>query len=284
MSSSDRTRDSWAEATAVDEARLAGALVDEAEHAGPLERVDVPRVLQAATRRRRRRKVRAGVVSVAVVGAVVTAVALTGAEQGHEAPPGGGEKARVAGPQEPGYFTCGQKIPWDVVGARSDGLTLTADSLRRDYPDGQVHRPSWASPDGPPILTYRLESERNVGLDPTQIDPTVLILRDGVVIGGPMPAEEKFRQREMNYANPAIGAYLYGPPYQPWPVMGSRQATWWLCDLADWDELWANPERYSVAVVMTPLSIVMRWTEPYGDFTRLDRPLMMAEIPLSAVQ
>ncbi|WTW94262.1 hypothetical protein OG216_13070 [Streptomycetaceae bacterium NBC_01309] len=170
------------------------------------------------------------------------------------------------------------------MGARSDALTPTADSLRRDYPGGQVDRPSWASPDGPPILTYRLESERNVGLDPTQIDPKVLILRDGVVIGGPMPSDEQLRQREIPVAYPAIGGYVYGSPYLPWPVVESRQANWWLCDLADWDELWANPERYSVAVVMTPLSTAMRWTEPYGDFTRLDRPLMTAEIPLSAVQ
>lgn len=274
----DRTREPGAEATAVDETRLAGALAEEAENAGPLKRVDVPRVLRAVTRRRRRRTVRAGLVAAVVAGAVVAAVSV--------ARPDGDSSVRAAGPQEPGYFTCGQPIPWNVVGSRSDGLTLSIESVRRDHPDGQVNRPPWASPDGPPIVTYRVESERDVGLDPTQVHPSVLILRDGVVVGGPLAADEELQRRDSgNYVVPAIGAPLYGPPWRPWPVVEQRQANWWLCDLADWDELWAAPERYSVAVVMTPLATAMRGSGGLNvDYTRLDRPLMMVEVPLSRAQ
>ncbi|MGW0663858.1 hypothetical protein [Streptodolium elevatio] len=69
------------------------------------------------------------------------------------------------------------------------------------------------------------------------------------------------------------------------PVVETKAANAWLCRLAEWDELWANPERYSVAVVMTPLATVWRDSQgPNADYTRLDRPLMMVEVPLSQVR
>ncbi|WTW94260.1 hypothetical protein OG216_13060 [Streptomycetaceae bacterium NBC_01309] len=283
----------------LDGRRLAAALDEEAERAGELGAVDGRHVAVASDRRHRRRTAAFAGAAATVAAALVAGIAVlapgtsdppaTTVAESTPTPtprPTGGEAALAADPQEPGYFTCGQPIRWNIVGPKSDGLTLTIESLSREPPGGRPTAPQWSPADWPLFVTYRLESERNVGMDPTDVYPMVLILRDGVVIGGPMAADEELRMRDMGkHVVPAVGAFLYGPNWRPWPVVEAKAANSWLCGLAKWDDLWANPERYSVAVVMTPLATVWRdYKGPNADFTRLDRPLMMAEIPLSRVQ
>ncbi|MGW1994877.1 hypothetical protein [Embleya sp. NPDC001921] len=204
--------------------------------ASPLREMPREMLTAEADRRRGRRRVRiaaaATAVAVSVGGLGVLAAVVR--ESGSPGPsaaaplPGG---APSWGAQEPGLFTCGRPIGLPTTTERFEGFGLLPLT---------VERPT-ETPDGPPRVTSALGPRSSTGLNATEVYPTVLVLRDGVVVGGPVQA----------------GAL---PPGRPLPNVDwfpSDQtiralAPTWLCGAVSWQQVWADPGRYTVALVMTP--------------------------------
>ncbi|GCD96837.1 hypothetical protein [Embleya hyalina] len=240
------------------------ALETLSREASPLREMPGEALVKEAGRRRRRRRLRgagmatAAAMTLTVCGVGVFAVAARKSTSPHPsaAVPVPGDTPSW-GAQEPGLFTCGRPIGLPTT-ERFDGVGLSPLT---------VERPTEA-PDGPPRVTAALSLPRPVGLDSTEVYPTVLVLWDEVVVGGPIQAG----------GTPA-GRPLRSPD---WPL-GDRTirqlAPDWLCGAATWQQVWADPGRYTLALVMTP---------PKAQGTRIgDRPLdasnplLIAKLPLA---
>jgi hypothetical protein len=162
--------------------------------------------------------------------------------------------------QRPGPLTCGRPIPYPTAD-QADGFSLTLKSLRRD------------APDGPPQVSFTINAPEPVGLNPTEVYPTVLLLRDGIVVGGPIPPGVPGRVQQ-------LPLYLW----EPGPggsVLVEELAQPWLCGMTSWGEVWAQPNRYDLAIVMTPPT-----TDPgpaNSESGAPSKPLLMASSSLDAL-
>jgi len=230
-----------------------------AAQAGPLNLTADPQ--RAASRRRRLRRVRTSAACAAAVCATLLTAGLwqAGGGKGDDDTAG---PAQSTGPvaQETGHFTCGQPIPYPTV-EKENGFSISLTTLHRD------------SPTGPPQVTFTINAPEPTGLNPTEVYPTVLLLRDGIVIGGPVPDGGLGPGRMLRLP-------LWGPQYG-WPITAQQSVQSWLCGVTTWDEVWAHPDRYDLAVVMTPPS---ENPEPGNSgFSVPAGPLLMALAPLESV-
>ncbi|MGC0422055.1 hypothetical protein [Embleya sp. AB8] len=203
--------------------------------ASPLREMSREALMAEADRRRRRRRLRiAGAATAMAV--TVCGVGVFAAVVRKSPSPDRSAGAPVLGSvpswgaQEPGLFTCGQPIGLPTA-ERFDGFALSPLT---------VERPVETS-DGPPRVTTTLGPPSATGLDATEVYPTVLVLRDGVVVGGPVQAG----------ALPP-GRPLRSPDWRPSDQTIRQAAPTWLCGGVTWQQVWADPGRYTVALVMTP--------------------------------
>ncbi|WP_126635437.1 hypothetical protein [Embleya hyalina] len=134
------------------------------------------------------------------------------------------------GPQEPGPFTCGRPIGYPTT-ERYDGFGLSP--LTIEHPAG--------APDGRPTAVATLTPSSPTGLNATEVYPVLLVLRDGIVVGGPVQAGAR-----------GPGRLLRSPTWGPGDQTVRDLAPAWLCGAVTWEQMWAHPGRYTPALVMTP--------------------------------
>jgi len=236
----------------IDDARIAaalGELVAEEPDFG-LAAADV---LHHARRRRRIRR-RRRAVSGAVVLAAGTALTLSLAGPfGHadDREPGGHAPTGPAA-EEPGAFRCGDPLP-GTPARTLDGFTLRATGVR-DPRDG-----------GPPTLDFTILAPAPADLDASALRPTVLVLVDGRIVGGPLPPE---------MAESLVGSVAPRWPAREGPITDELRAPDRLCGTTTWPQLLAAPESVELGLVMSPPAPA--WTDksqpPPTTPTRLFNP------------
>ncbi|WP_161358327.1 hypothetical protein [Streptomyces sp. SID3343] len=194
-------------------------------------------VAEAEQRRRGRRRLQMAGTAVAVTLCVMGAFATTmvGSDPSDRPAPVAAPSPAEQGSgieQEPGPFTCGRPIESPVV-ERLDGFDLLGLTIERT-----------ADVDVPPLVSVTLEAPAPMRLNATKVYPTVLLLRDGVVVGGPVRAGALGPGRPLRFVD-------WDPAYE-WPAKIRQPAPDWLCGQLSWQQVWANPSHYTLAVVMTP--------------------------------
>ncbi|MET7299972.1 hypothetical protein [Embleya sp. NPDC005575] len=231
----------------------------------PLREMPHRDMVAEAGRRRRRRRLRTAGAAVAVTlcAAGTLAAVAYGSDSADPpapvaAPPTSGGASW--GAQEPGPFTCGQPIALPTA-ERFEGFGLSGLSTERPAD----------SLDGPLRVTATLDSPAPVGLIATEIYPMVLVLRDGIVVGGPTQA---------GALGPGRPLVLPDWDASKRPPTIRQSAPDWLCGALDWRQVWADPTRFTVALVMTvPTADPTRPT-----FVPIDasHPLLISRAPLGA--
>lgn len=171
--------------------------------------------------------------AVAVCGVGVIAAVVRGAGSADPSTSATAPTPRDApawGAQEPGPFTCGRPLGYPTT-ERYDGFGLSPLTIER--PPG--------APDGPPRIVAELTPSSPTGLNATEVYPVVLVLRDGIVVGGPVRAGAL-----------GPGRPLRSPTWVPSDQTIRDLAPAWLCGAVTWEQVWADPGRYMLALVMTP--------------------------------
>ncbi|WP_406278764.1 hypothetical protein [Embleya sp. NBC_00896] len=152
---------------------------------------------------------------------------------------------------------CGRPIAGHTV-SEADGFSVTIRSVHVERPDL------------PAEVEAVINAPTPMGMNPSEIYPTVLVLRDGVVVG---PGRMKSRM---------LREPLWGPRYE-WPAVERQRATEGLCD-DTWANVWAHPSRYELAVVMTPPRTGPATGSPVTTEDDLgDRPVLIAKARLSDI-
>ncbi|WP_406290622.1 hypothetical protein [Embleya sp. NBC_00896] len=235
--------------------------------AGPLREMRHEHLVAEAGRRRRRRVVRTAGAAIAMavccVGTLAAVLHGSGPDSATSVagPPTPGGKASW-GAQEPGLFTCGQPIGLPTA-ERFEGFGLSAVSTERP-----------ANPiDGPLRVMTILDAPAPAGLRATKVYPTVLVLRDGLVVGGPVQA---------GALGPGRPLALLDWDASKGPVTIRQIAPTWLCGVLDWQQVWADPTRYTVALVMTTPTADP--TSRPSDVIDASNPLLIAQVKLGAPQ
>ncbi|MYV98503.1 hypothetical protein, partial [Streptomyces sp. SID3343] len=155
---------------------------------------------------------------------------------------------RVDGPLR---IACGQPLPVRPTSAAFDGTEVA------------ITKVTYPSAYGPPEVSYRLRFAVAATRRAGHVEPQVLVLRDGVVVGGPRPAATA--------VEPPHGMKRVGE--SEWPAKTTitldESAPTSLCGLTDWAAIRSDPTRYRIAVVLSP---PRRGTQPAPA-----GPLMMAQ-------
>lgn len=248
--------------------RMLGA---EAERASSLPQGFEDEITTRVTRARRARNVRtasAAVASVLAAGLLTASLRDSAPTGGSDAVAGtpvtshSGAPASLPGPgegQEPGFFTCNRPVPFATV-TEADGFSLTLTSHRKDT-------------DAAPWIGFDINQPHVQGLSPTEIPPTVVLLRNGVVVGGPVPVGGLIRVKQ-----PAGTVWL---PESSGRIQVEVKAQSWLCGKTTWQQVWTHPDEYTLAVVMTTPTV---GPEPeFTGFGTITRPVLVAEAPLATL-
>ncbi|MFF4341569.1 hypothetical protein ACFY00_16740 [Kitasatospora sp. NPDC001540] len=147
--------------------------------------------------------------------------------------PGGG--ADAAGPSDDPY-ACGRR-PSLAGPATANGVTLSVASVRR------------AGDDAGPVIEAGFRTDRAfeaIGSPPNYLE--VLYLRDGVVVGGGPVLKRPGDRYEQGVD--AVGYVYHLTPDSPLRVpLGARDG---LCPSVRWSQVWAEPERYEVVLLVDP--------------------------------
>jgi hypothetical protein len=244
-----------------DEQRIVHALRTIAAEAGPLRlRVDD---LGPARRRRARRRFAVGVgVAAVIAGGAAVGFSVAG-DAGGDRPTGparapaatsaGDAGDPVSGPLR---IACGQPLPVRPTSAPFGGTDVAITGVA--YP----------SIDGPPLVTYRLALPTAAARRAGHVEPEVLVLRDGIVVGGP--------PRSVPVLGPS--GRVESRAEQVWPpdrtFTLTRPAPTWLCGLTDWAAIRSDPTGYRLAVV---LSLPRRGSQPPPT-----GPLLIAQTDITA--
>ncbi|MFI1585578.1 hypothetical protein [Embleya sp. NPDC020630] len=230
--------------------------------ARPLREMPRETLTREADRRRRRRRLRtaAAATAVAVCGVGVVAAIVRGADSADRStsaaaptPP----DAPAWGTQEPGPFTCGRPLGYPTT-EQFEGFGLSPLRIER------------TAPDGPPKVEADLESPSPNGLNATEVYPVVVVLRDGIVVGGPVEAG----------ALPP-GRMLRSPDWPAWSRTIRQPTPAWLCGAVTWQQVWAEPGKYTVALVMTPPTT--DGNRPGGRAIDASNPLLISTARLDAL-
>ncbi|MEU4335290.1 hypothetical protein AB0F59_11725 [Micromonospora lupini] len=200
--------------------------------------------LRARVRRRRNLLAAgAGAASILVVSLVTVAAAGifggggpitdTGATPGPSTPTG----STATTEEEPGVYVCGDR--YDHPGSPSEGI-LTA----------EVSSVAKVNSHSGPAVTVTFVATRAVQVissPPSLLQ--VLYLKDGVIVGGGPMVNNPGDTRAQSVDAIGYGFVLApGKPHQQ--QLGPREL---LCPSLTWSEIWAEPDRYEVAVVLGPL-------------------------------
>lgn len=236
-----------------EEARITDALHEFAAGAGPLE-LRADDLARAGRRRVRRRRAAITTAATLTVCAVVgTTVAVGGGTSGNERPAASAPPDIVRGPLN---FECGKPLPVRPVSALP-GTSLRIVSVEEN--------PPWRTA---PRVAYEIRTASPPNLGPAHVDGRALILRDGIVVGGPfVPSPPESPER-------AFSTKSFGPitnmSGQVLQITEGLPAT--LCGTTTWSAIRADPARYRIAVVSTA------YGEPGQPAP--DSPLLIAETGL----
>ncbi|GLW54090.1 hypothetical protein [Kitasatospora phosalacinea] len=204
--------------------RLSGA----AESAGPPE-LDTALLVRRVRRGRLARRALTGGTALALAAAAVLGAVRWSGSGGAVGPAGAADPLR-------GPYVCGQRLPVEGASATAGGITLSV-SAARGAGDGSG-----------PEVTAGFGADRVltvIGAPPQYLE--ALYLRDGVVVGGG-PLLNAPGDRSVQSGNYAGHRYLLAPGPPLAVPLGARDR---LCPSVAWPQVWAEPGRYEVALLVS---------------------------------